>query len=200
MNGDWLHSKRPAPRQDYPRESGPSDPGWAETEPFMEDMLDIDTQYTQQQRQFGGPHYPAVRSMQSNGQYGSRGRPAPQPYSQSHAGDPSRAAEALGSPFDIRSPRTRQGGATRSWLDLNSPELRRPDISTSLEDVREESKREIANLSRRFLNLEEKIAKRNRELEAEVVKLEGQVAKLNDLKLSDVANKLAQGEENFRNQ
>jgi hypothetical protein len=166
----------------------------------MEDMLDIDTQYTQQQ-QFEGPHYPAGRSMQSNGQYGSRGRPAPQPYSQSHGGNSSRATEALGSPFDsFRSPNTRQGGAARPWLDLNSPEPRRPNLPSSLEDLREESKHEIANLSRRFLDLEEKLAKKNRELEAEVARLEDQVTKLNDLKLSDVADKLAQGEEKFRNQ
>jgi len=197
MNGDW---NRPAPRQDYPRESGPSDASWAATGPFMEDMLDIEGQYPQQQ-QFEGPPFLSSRPTQSNGQYGYRGRSAPQPHSQSHGGNTSRAAEVLGSPFDsFRPPNTRQNGAARSWLDLNSPETRRPNLSSPLEDLREESKREIGTLSRRLLDLEAKLERKNRELEAEVVGLENQVTKLNDLKLSEVAERVAQGEEKFRNQ
>jgi hypothetical protein len=195
-NGNWLQSNRPTPRNGHARESGPPNAGWAETEPFLEDMLDIDAQYTSQ---FNGPSFPPTRSThQSNGQYGYRGR------LQNYvgvAGNPPRAAEPLGSPFDaFRTPgNTRPNGVNRSWPDLNSPEPRRSNISPSLEDPRGDSRHEIMNLKHRVVDLEERLAK-NDELGVKVADLEDKVAQLIDLKLGDLADKLAQWEEKFGKQ
>ncbi|KAH6672616.1 hypothetical protein B0J14DRAFT_564233 [Halenospora varia] len=168
MNPEWIQSDRITRRHGFARQ-GPPDEIWPETDAFLPGVLEQDALYTPQ---FEDPSFPPTRpTHQSSGQYGYRGRPASQPYPQNYAA-------GMG--------KIQRTGDT--WGGPNNQVSRLPN-SQSLEEPQEGVRREVANLTRKLVGLQDELAKdcelkekRCGELEKKWSDLEEQVTRHGNLR------------------